>query len=206
MLVFFSNFFLILSLLLLIVILFLFLTTIKVNVKYKNNNYVVIIKLYLFGFLRYLKFQFNKEKIKKIFDYGKNTIERKSNNRIENKIYKDRKIIKNILTELKINLEYLKLNLNIGTEFILLTSVIITTLSTIFPMILNKVIKKYDAKKYSYNFNSIYNKNDFNLELDCIISIKLVHIINVILSILFKKGVFKNVRSSNTRFNDNCYE
>ena len=111
-----------------------------------------------------------------------------------------------MIKESKIDLEYLNLDFSLGTEFILLTTVIITTLSTIFPMLANKFIRKYDSKNYIYKFTPIYNKNDIRLELDCIISIKLVHIINVILSILFKKGVFKNVRTSNTRFNDNCYE
>lgn len=215
MLVFFSenlllniigNIFLFLFLAIVLIVAILLLTTIKVNFKYLDKKYRIIIKLYLFGKLRYLKVELDKEKLISIFEQAKIKFEKNRQRRIEKEIFQDRKVIKNVIKESKIDLEYLNLDFSIGTEFILLTSVIITTISTIFPMLANKFIRKYDSKKYVYKFTPIYNKNDIRLELDCIISIKLVHIINVILSILFKKGVFKNVRPSNTRFNDNCYE
>jgi len=153
-----------------------------------------------------LQVEFDKTKLMQIIEQVKIKFEKNNRKRIEKELFKDRKVIKNVIKESKIDLEYLNLDFSLGTEFILLTTVIITTLSTIFPMLANKFIRKYDSKNYIYKFTPIYNKNDIRLELDCIISIKLVHIINVILSILFKKGVFKNVRTSNTRFNDNCYE
>lgn len=215
MLVFFSenlllniigNIFLFIFFAIVLIVAILLLTTIKVNFKYLDKKYRIIIKLYLFGKLRYLKVELDKEKLISIFEQAKIKFEKNRQRRIEKEIFQDRKVIKNVIKESKIYLEYLNLDFSIGTEFILLTSVIITTISTIFPMLANKFIRKYDSKKYVYKFTPIYNKNDIRLELDCIISIKLVHIINVILSILFKKGVFKNVRPSNTRFNDNCYE
>ena len=206
MLVFFSNLILVILSTLVFLVTIIILSTIKINIKYINKNYKVIIKLYLLNKIRYLKLELDKNKLKEIFIKVKNKIEKANYKKVEKEIYQDRKVIKNVVKKLKIDLEYLDLDLRIGTEFILLTSVIIVTISTIFPIIANEFIRKYEKRKYNYKFTPIYNKNDINLQLDCIISTKMVHIINVIISIIFKKGVFKNVRTSNTRFNDNCYE
>lgn len=206
MLVFFSNLILVILSTLVFLLIVIILSTIKINIKYINKNYKVIIKLYLLNKIRYLKLELDKNKLKEIFIKVKNKIEKVNYKKVEKEIYQDRKVIKNVVKKLKIDLEYLDLDLRIGTEFILLTSVIIVTISTIFPLIANKFIRKYEKGKYNYKFTPIYNKNDINLQLDCIISTKMVHIISVIISIIFKKGVFKNVRTSNTGFNDNCYE
>lgn len=206
MLVFFSNLILVILSTLVFLLIVIILSTIKINIKYINKNYKVIIKLYLLNKIRYLKLELDKNKLKEIFIKVKDKIEKVNYKKVEKEIYQDRKVIKNVVRKLKIDLEYLDLDLRIGTEFILLTSVIIVTISTIFPLIANKFIRKYEKRKYNYKFTPIYNKNDINLQLDCIISTKMVHIISVIISIIFKKGVFKNVRTSNTRFNDNCYE
>ena len=206
MLVIFSNLILAIILVTVILVTILILTTIKINLKYIDKDYKIIIKLYLLNKVRYAKIELNKEKLKEIYEKAKTKIKKVNYKKIEKEIYQDRKVIKNVVKKLKIELEYIDLDLKIGTEFILLTSVIIVTISTIFPIIANKFIKKYEKKKYKYKFTPIYNKNDINLQLDCIISTKMVHIINVMISIIFKKGVFKNVRTSNTRFNDNCYE
>ena len=214
MLVFFSdnffvnllgNIFLIAFLILSFILIIAILTTIKIDFKYINKNCKLVVKLYILGKIRYLKIELDKKQLLNIFKKAK-TKALDDNRRIEKDIYQDRNIIKNVIKKLQINLEYLNLDLKLGTEFILLTSMIIITISTIFPMIANNFIKKYDSKKYNYKFTPIYNKNDIKLQLHCIINIKMVHIINVIISIIFKKGVFKNVRTSNTRFNDNCYE
>lgn len=206
MLVIFSNLILAIILVTVILVTILILTTIKINLKYIDKDYKIIIKLYLLNKVRYAKIELNKEKLKEIYEKAKTKIKKVNYKKLEKEIYQDRKVIKNVVKKLKIELEYIDLDLKIGTEFILLTSVIIVTISTIFPIIANKFIKKYEKKKYKYKFTPIYNKNDINLQLDCIISTKMVHIINVMISIIFKKGVFKNVRTSNTRFNDNCYE
>ena len=201
-----GNTFLVIFIILLLFLIISILTTIKIEFKYINKNYKLIIKLYIFRKIRYVKIELDKKQLINIFEKVKSKVFNDNDRRIEKDIYQERKVIKNIIKQLKIDLEYLDLDLKLGTEFILLTSVLITTISTIFPMIANKFIKKYDEKKYSYKFTPIYNKNDIKLQLHCIINIKLVHIINVIISIIFKKGVFKNVRTSNTGFNDNCYE
>ena len=206
MLVIFSNLILAIILVTVILVTILILTTIKINLKYIDKDYKIIIKLYLLNKVRYAKIELNKEKLKEIYEKAKTKIKKVNYKKLEKEIYQDRKVIKNVVKKLKIELEYIDLDLKIGTEFILLTSVIIVTISTIFPIIANKFIKKYEKKKYKYKFTPIYNKNDINLQLDCIISTKMVHIINVMISIIFEKGVFKNVRTSNTRFNDNCYE
>lgn len=201
-----GNIFFIAIVLLLFVIIIAILTTIKIEYKYINKTCKLIIKLYILEKIRYLKIELDKTQLISIFEKVRIKVFSDKHRKIEKDIYQDRNVIKNIIKKLKINLEYLNVDLKLGTEFMLLTSVIIITISTIFPMIANKFIKKYDSKKYNYKFTPIYNKNDIKLQLHCIINIKLVHIINVIISIIFKKGVFKNVRTSNTRFNDNCYE
>lgn len=181
-------------------------STLKIQVKYIKKNFNIIVFLYLFNKIRYCKLRIDKEKTIKVIQIFKKKVKKLNLYKIEKNFSKYKKIVANILKRLDINLEYIRLDLKIGTEFMLLTSIIIITLSSVFPLIINKFIKKYDIKNYVYQFTPIYNKNEINLKLNCIISVKMVHIISVIFSILLRKGEFKNDRTSNTRFNDNCYE
>ncbi len=104
------------------------------------------------------------------------------------------KIIKN----LKLEIESLKLKINIGIEDAIATSYLVAIIASILSIILPHLVKKEDIKNIKYEINPIYNTLIFNLKLDSIINLKIVHIIYVIYN-LVKKGRDKNERTSNRR-------
>lgn len=104
------------------------------------------------------------------------------------------KIIKN----LKLKIESLKLEINIGIEDAIYTSYAVAIIASILSILLPHLVKKQDIEKVEYEINPIYNTLLFNLKLNSIISLKIVHIIYVIYN-LVKKGRDKNERTSNRR-------
>ena len=65
---------------------------------------------------------------------------------------------------------------------------------------------KTDYKKTNFKIIPLYKYgNAINFRLNCIINVKLVHIIHIIY-ILSKKGMIKNERASNRRSYDYSYE
>lgn len=174
-----------------LILLFVFVfTKIKIELVNIRKNFKIVIRLYLFNKIRYLKIELNKKKINDII--RKTKLKRFENNVTSTigDLYFNRKNIKSFIEDLKIELNCLNLDLKIGTEFILLTSVIITTISTIFPIVLNKFIKVDVSKnRCKYKFTPIYNKNEIHCILHFVISIKLIHIINAIIKMLYKARV-----------------
>ena len=163
------------------------------------------IKIYLFGIIKILNIKINKTRIKKAS--LKKVLSKDKLTAIEGKIaknvsFKDIKEVKNI----NINLEKLDMNLNLGTEDVIITSLIIFVISNIVTFIVVKNINKTNKKKYNYIINPCYqNKNVFILDVNCIISIKTVHIINMLYRFL-KRSEKKDERASNRRSYDDCNE
>ena len=129
----------------------------------------------------------------------------------------DNKRFKNVITNKKFNIKNLQYidtleiinnseifieELNIlgvlGLEDAAYTAYLITFINTVISIIILKKICYYSSKKYNYNIKPLYiNQNIVNLELNCIISIKIVNIISIIFSILKKGRVKNNERTSN---------
>ena len=119
---------------------------------------------------------------------------------------KNVKIDIDILKRLNMNLKELNLELKLGTEDVLLTTFLITVISIIISMILARIIKKYDEKKYKYLIIPNYdNKNSLKIILNGIIEIKLVNIISILFKLLFRSDYFVK-RTSNRRPYVNGYE
>lgn len=103
-----------------------------------------------------------------------------------------------IIKGLQIKIESLKLEINIGIEDVIYTSYTVAIIASILSIILPHLVKEEDIQNIRYEINPIYNTLTFNLNLDSIISIKIVHIIYVIYN-LVKKGRDENERTSNRR-------
>ena len=101
---------------------------------------------------------------------------------------------------------------NLNTEIIIdvnnaeILAYITALISTIIPNIIRKHVSNYNKEKFSYIIKPLFNNtNSYYIKLNCILSIKLVHIINAFISMLkTKKRREKNERSSNRRFNAYC--
>lgn len=172
------------------------------NKKHLNDNYKIIIKLCLFGKIPIFKSKINKEKIdkskvlEKIKNINFNQIQIKDN---INKT--SLKALKNI----KIEINNINLNIELGTENSALTAIIIPTISTFINIFLGRKVKDYN--KQIFIIKPIYiNENLINIALSGIFEIKMIHIINIISILIRNKGVDKNERTSNRRSYDYSYE
>ena len=118
-----------------------------------------------------------------------------------------KKDFKEIIKKLQIKIDKLNLKLDIGTIDIILTSTIITVLASTIGIVLARMIKKYDKERYNYEIHPIYqDKNIIKLDLNCIIKVKMVHIISIIYLLVKKRRVEENERTSNRRSYDYSYE
>ena len=112
-----------------------------------------------------------------------------------------------IIKKSKIELEFFKTNIKIGTEDIIFTSFIVTILSSLLGIGLAKAIKKYTENKFYYSILPVYGKNNMlDIDLNCIINVKLVHIIYVIYMFSKKRSEKKYERTSNRGSYDYSYE
>ena len=210
MLLFFSTI-IIINILITVIIL---LSSLKVKIEklqiyysdqYSNMDYNIKIGLYFCNKVPILKFKLNKNDKSKIFE-NKDILAKFK--KVISTLNTNKKIqIKDGLPKLKIakkyfNIEKLKFNLNIDTENIILTSYLVGIISAVIPNVLRKNIRKNNRKSYWFRIKPLYkNQNHINLNFSSIISIKVVHIINM----LKKMGGKKHERTSNRRLNVNCY-
>lgn len=168
------------------------------------KDYEFHIELKLLNKIKILDIIINKAFIEKM------QLKDKFNNINLSQLRKDipnKKEIKNIIKKLNIDISQLNLNIDIGTEDVIITSAIVAMLSAIIGIVLAQVIKKYDKEKYSYTITPLYiNKNVIKISLSCIIQIKIVHIIYIIYVLFKKRRVYKYERSSNRRSYDYGYE
>lgn len=173
-------------------------TNIQEGIKQKglDKEFEIYLELYLLGFIKIAKIRITRKLAKKF----KVKEEFKS-------IKKDVKIAKEIkpleiIKKLKIKTEKFRMYLALGTESVMLTINLITIISTICGI----VFRNLDPKKTEYRVIPLYNfGNSIKFNLNCIISVKIVHIIYVIY-ILSKKRRNKNERASDRRTYDYSYE
>ena len=94
-----------------------------------------------------------------------------------------------------------KTEIIVDTVNVELLAYIIALVSTIIPNLIRKHIDDYNQEKFNFNIIPLFNNtNSIYIKLNCIFSIKIVHIINML---KLEKGRDKNERTSNRRFNAN---
>lgn len=191
----------------LVILVILMLSTLKIeiiNLRIGNlkieKDYNIKISIKMFNKIKIFSTNLNKEKIKKLSNTKKfKNIDIK---RLKNTASLNKEDIK-LLKKIKPKIEELKLYIDLGTEDAVLTSYLIAILASSIGIILPYTCK--DINNCKYIVNPLYiGKNVFNLELESIISLKIVHIIYVIY-ILIMKGRDKNERTSNRRSYDYSY-
>ena len=221
--------FLFFILLLLVLLLFFLITlsTLKITIdnlyitnmsKQSNKktikDYCFLIELFLFGKIKIFSSKITDEKIQRINKKLniKNRIQNFNLKKLKGNFKLDKQT-KEFLKEANIiNISKFNLNLEIGTENVIFTSFLITTISTFISIILSRTLEKEAIEDLKYKILPIYyNQNLIKINLDCIISLKIVHIIFIIFNLLKsnklnKRRVNKNVRTSNRRTYDYSYE
>ncbi|MBR2240619.1 MAG: hypothetical protein IJ890_04475 [Clostridia bacterium] len=118
------------------------------------------------------------------------------------------KTVYNLLKMLNrlVKIDVFQLKIWIDTESVILTSYLIGIISTIIPNLIRNNIKSINKYKkennYMFQILPLYkNQNYIYLRFKSIISIKVVHIIYMLIAM----GGRKNERSSNRWLNANCY-
>lgn len=201
-----TIFFILLATIALIIVLLIF-SSIKINIEEfkvinkKVTDMKIVISLAFLSKINILKITLNKDRLNKL-EHNKNVkeIARKLQEKLL-KEYKDihnfeQKSIKNVFEILKyFEARNVELNIKIGTEDAILTSFIVTAISIIITFL---IARKVENTKYLVL--PIYiNENYLNLSIKCIISIKLVHIINIVKQFKRKDRDKKNGGTLNRR-------
>lgn len=191
---------------LLVFIFLLFITAIltlkiKLFIQVKEKKSEVIIKFYIFKILPIGKI--NTKKINKRFN---NAINIKIKNKI--KLINTREIIKIIIKYSNLHLEYLKLKLDICLAEAVLTSYSVAILSSFIALLIKQLDIHVNHKNFFYKVTPIYTDEIImNIEIKCIISTNLVHIITIICKSIKEWRREDNGRKpSNRRAYGNCYE
>ena len=173
--------------------------------EWNKVNYKCTLGLYFLGKVKLFNVNLNNNKTKEIFEtnYIKQKIKNtRKKNIFQNKEQKEKiiKALKYILKKIKIN--KLNLKIDIDTKNVMFTSYLVAIISTIISYIIKNNTKNYSSKNYYFEVSPKYkNENYIYVNLNSIFSIKIVHIINMFYVI----GGKNNERSSNRRFNVNCY-
>lgn len=166
-----------------------------------NKDFKLRISLYFLGKIKWLSFSANNEKMKKI--YFKQKLEQIDLEKAK-KLVPDKDIGLQLIKSLEVEVSKLELDLWLGTEDVILTSAIVCVIASGIGIVLPKIMKK---NRVNYHINPLYqNKNQYKINFNCIINVKVVHIICVIDSILKRRRVDKNGRTSHRRSYDYSYE
>lgn len=170
------------------------------------GDYQIEVGIYFFKKIRIMKFTVNEKKvrrlqnskfIKRISNINFGRVTKRLEKRLHDKMMLDYKnfnilnFVKVLSKEIKPEILKFKLNLKIGAQDIIVTTYAIPIISTLISFVLKLTVKdvklKNKKRNYYYKIEPIYNKNIINLRLDCIINVKIVHIINIIYILLIKK-------------------
>ena len=172
------------------------------NMQTKNNNkYAIIFSIYFANKIKYIWFNLNSKRAKKI--YSKVQLEKIDLKKFK-KVFKLSDLKE--LTKLHLKILDLNLDMNIGTKSPLVTSLLLVTISNAISLLLPHLVNNLKDNRYFYNIKPLYyNKELYKINLDCIIEIKMVHIINVIYYIFLKKGRRKNERSTTSNRKSYAY-
>ena len=153
-------------------------------------DFILDISINFLNKFKIIKFTIDNIKINNLLSSGKISI---------NKLREDNRINKDVLNRLKdsnFSIEYLKLEGYFATFDAVLTSSIFALLHVTIPILISKKIKG----KYVNNIEFLnITENLINLSLNCIISVKMVNIINILYCLIKKGGIKNNGKSSYRR-------
>jgi hypothetical protein len=187
-----------------ILIIGIFYSKITLNIEdcnlYSNNGLKDIVSVYLFKIIKiinirfyktYFKifgfkiyynkiFKFKKENFKKLINFIKLSI---GNNRIK-------------LDNLNAEIDSFYMNLNICSENAAVTSIVVSFISFLTAIILNKFTKKYNPQKHYYKVNPIYlNTNGFKFSLKTKIDFTTMNILIFVYDYILVSKKRKNIKT-----------
>ena len=160
-----------------------------------KNNETLIFSLYLANKIKWLSIKLGDRKIKKI--YHKINLEKIDIKKLE-KEFKLEDL--RVLGKIKPKIGYFNLKADLGASSPIITAFLIAGGATIISNILAHYAKDNQFQNYQYVLTPIYdNKILYKIKFNCIIEIKMVHIINVIYIFIKKGRSDKNERTTSNR-------
>ena len=143
------------------------------EIKEINKGIKIWIRLKLFNKITFFKIKIDNNKLDK--SKLKNNY-----NKIQKRLYKNkRKIILKQIKKMHINSKKFDFNIEIGTEDAAATALIIGVLSTLIGYLIGLI--RIGKNQTQWNVQPVYKNIKFlKIHLDCIFSINLTHIINII--------------------------
>ena len=139
--------------------------------------------------------------------FGKEIIINKISNTLLKKANKNsRKVNINKLAEHRkfFKIEKIDINTKLGLIDIFPTIYGIPLISTFYAFLFNYLKISFD-ENHRFNVRAVYNKLEISSKLSCILSIKIAHIIYIIILLKCERSK-KYGQSSNRRTNEYCYE
>ena len=163
--------------------------------KQNSSDFAVILSLYLCNKVKWISFYLNDEKMRKA--YTKMQLEKIDLKKIEKDFkWEYLKIIK----KLQVKVSYFNLKMNLGLESPVITAFLVSIISSIISILLPYFATDLKKENYEYIIQPIYqNKNLYKIQFNCIIQVKMVHIINVIYLFLKKGRSDLNERATSNR-------
>lgn len=202
-----------------LIILAIVCSTIKIDVqrlKFSNGerknlqyDYLIFLELLFLNRIKIMKLTLTPQKLKALNEKVKiNEKIQKINVKNIKKDLPDKSEVKELGKKLDVRLEAFHFHLEIGTKDVIITSAIVAVFASLIGILLPKWVRRYCEEKYQYKIIPIYqNQNVIKLSLNCIIQVKVIHIINIIFTFVKKrKESKKNERTSNRRSYDYSYE
>ena len=200
--------FILLAILILVLtfVIFVLLSTYRIDIKNlyltnmnekrdSNSKFQIVLAFYLFNKIKWFSVKLDKEKFEKI--YSKIKLENLDLKKLE-KNFKLEYI--KILRKANLQVRYLDLKAKFGFESPVSTAFLVSIFSAIISIWLPHVAVNLKKENYKYIIEPVYkNKNLYKIEFNCIIQVKMVHIINVIYLIVKKGRSDENGRTTSNR-------
>lgn len=192
----------------------IFLSTLEIEVEnfvFNSNNkrskkledYLIYIKLKFVNKITWLKIKIDYKKIKKYKLFNNKILKKLINfkdmvSKNQKEIFKKENI--KYIKELDIKLKKIHLDMKINVLDAMFTSLIVPLISTFLSIIVANTMEKYNNEDCKYIISPIYSeKMEAIINLNCIINVKIVHIINIVYMLFKKRSVNYDERTSNRR-------
>ena len=170
----------------------LFLSNLEASSKKQIGNIIFSLSI---GSFKWLKIGLNQKRIKSL--YTQMHLERIDIKKLEQNFkLEDLKI----LPKLHPKISYLNLQTMLGLKSPISTAFTVASVASLISILLPHFTKEWKKENYQYSINPIYlQKNLYQINFNCIIEFKMVHIINVIYIFVKKGKSEKNERTTSNR-------
>ena len=147
---------------------------------FEHTDFILKLKFCILKKIPIFKLKISDERIAKFLrkQIRKNKL-KKEEREIKKYVKEDKKQIENDIPD--INLEKLKLSMNIGSDNASFTALSVATITIIISILLPFLVDKIEEKNYNYEINPIYSdRSIFNINASIILSMPTLDIIKLI--------------------------